>query len=176
MSNELLVIIDPQTDFINKEGSYAKRHPGINQILNAKDKINKLVATGGKTNLVIIFSNYKENQFEDGLAICIPGTNGHKIDIDIDGTYTYISKTNHSCFSSEEFEQYLKTKNIDRLILCGFLAEYCVKQTAIDALEKGYSTSLLKDCIGTGDDVQHRKEQMLFELIGKGAKIIDSNL
>ena len=72
MLNELLVIIDPQFDFINQRGSYAKKHPGISQILNARDKINKLIALQGKTNVIVVFSNYKEDQFEEGLLICIP--------------------------------------------------------------------------------------------------------
>ena len=176
MTNELLVIIDPQNDFINKEGSYAKRHAGIKQILNAKEKINKLIAVHDKNNLVIVFSNYEEDQFEKGVTICIPGTDGHKIDIDVDDSYTLILKKDHSCFSSDDFNQHLKNKKIHRLILCGFLAEYCVKKTALDALDNGYSISLLKDCIGTGDDVQHLKEQMLLELMAKGATIIDSDL
>ena len=113
MTNELLIIIDPQNDFINKEGSYAKRHAGIKQILNAKEKINKLIALHDKNNLVIVFSDYKEDQFEKGLTICIPGTDGHKIDIAINNSYKLISKTGHSCFSSDDFDQYLKSKKPD---------------------------------------------------------------
>ena len=100
---------------------------------------------------------------------------GHKIEIGVDNTFTLISKNNHSCFSSEEFKIYLETNSVDRIILCGFLAEYCVKQTAIDGLKNGYQISLLRECIGTGDDVQNRKEQMLIELAEKGAEILNNN-
>jgi len=176
MTNELLVIIDPQNDFINKEGLYAKRHAGIVQILSARENINKLIALHDKNNLVIVLSNYKKDKFEKGLSICIPGTDGHKIDIDMDDSFKLISKTDHSCFSSDVFDQYLKNKKIIKLILAGFLAEYCVKQTAVDALDKGYEVSLLKDCIGTGDDVQYQKERMISVLLEKGATILDSGL
>jgi nicotinamidase/pyrazinamidase len=175
MTNELLVIIDPQNDFINKDGIYAKKHSGISQILNAKEKINTLLNLHRNKKIVIVFSNYKNNQFEEGLSICIPGTDGHKIDIDIDNTFTLLSKNNHSCFSSEDFKTYLEANFVNRIILCGFLAEYCVKQTAIDGLKNGYQISLLKECIGTGDDVQNRKEQMLIELAKKGAEILNTN-
>ena len=176
MINELLVIIDPQVDFINKEGAYAKRHAGITQILQAKEKINQLIALHDKNNLVIVFSNFREDQFERGLSICIPHTHGHSIDIDAGDSCTFIAKTNHSCFSSADFNQYLKAKNIHTLVLCGFLAEYCVRETAVDALARGYAVTLLMDCIGTADDVQYRRERMTPGLMEKGANIINSNL
>jgi nicotinamidase-related amidase len=175
MTNELVVLIDPQIDFIGEEGNYAKRHSGINQILDAKRKINTLIKSLDKRKIVIVSSDYEENQFEKELAICIPGTNGHKIDLDINNTHTIISKSQHSCFSSNEFISFLKNNHINKLILCGFLAEYCVKQTAIDALNQGYIVLLMEDCIGTGDDIQIRREQMLVELIEKGAEIIKSS-
>jgi nicotinamidase-related amidase len=172
MNNTLLVIIDPQNDFINQTGFYAKKHSGIDQILNARQKINKILHLYNKEKIVIVISDYEKDQFEKGLSICIPGTVGHKIDIQIDNTFTLISKKNHSCFSSKAFNTYLETNFVDRIILCGFLAEYCVKQTAIDGLKIGYQISLLKECIGTGDNVQSRKEQMLIELADKGAEIL----
>ena len=173
--NTLLVIIDPQSDFINRAGFYAKKHSGIDQILHARQKINKLLTLHKKEKIVIVISDYEKDQFEKGLSICIPGTVGHKIDIQIDNTFKLISKKEHSCFSSEAFNRHLETNFAHRIILCGFLAEYCVKQTAIDGLKKGYHISLLAECIGTGDDVQNRKEQMLIELADKGAEILKDN-
>jgi nicotinamidase/pyrazinamidase len=172
MHNELVVIIDPQKDFTSIDGDYAKRHAGITQILASKERINKLINTIDKNRCVVIFSDYREDQFEKGLAICIPGTNGHQIDIELDNSHLLIAKSNHSCFSSEAFVMHLKNNKISKLSICGFLAEYCVKQTAIDALKLGYSLSLIEDCIGTGDDVQFRKDEMLAELINMGAQII----
>ena len=73
-----------------------------------------------------------------------------------------------------DFNNYLKTNSIRTLILCGFLAEYCVKQTAIDGLQNGYNISLLKEYIGTGNDVQHRKQEMLLDLENRGVTIIEN--
>jgi nicotinamidase/pyrazinamidase len=173
-TKELWVIIDPQKDFINEKGAYAKKHIDITQITEAKEKINKLVKQFAKDRFVVIFSNYEKDQFEKGLSIGIPGTKGHRIDIDIDADTILISKKEHSCFSSDVFNEYLKDNAINKLILCGFLAEYCVKQTAIDGLAKGYEIVLVQDCIGTGDDVQYRKERMLIELKERGADVLTS--
>jgi len=174
MSDKRILIIDPQMDFTGSDGSYAERHAGITQIRDAKQKINKLLSTHQRGEILIVTSDYQTDQFEKGLSVCIPGTVGHKVDIDADETCTFISKTQHSCFSSAPFAEYLKTQRVKELVICGFLAEYCVKQTAIDALDHGYDVSLVKDCIGTGDDVQERRTQMLTVLQEKGAKIVDS--
>lgn len=174
MSNKRILIIDPQKDFIDSNGAYGKKHTGITRILDAKEKINRLLSTQKKEELIIITSDYQKDQFEKGLSICISGTEGHMVGIDADESYTYFSKTRHSCFSSGPFTEYLKIHGIKELVICGFLAEYCVKQTAIDALDVGYDVLLIKDCIGTGDDVQERKEEMLAALKERGARITES--
>lgn len=176
MPKRMLVIIDPQNDFTHPEGDYARRHAGVTQIAEARLGIINLLRSFDGNEAVIVRSDFKPEQFGHGLFLCIPGTFGHKIDADlqVDGTLNIVTKTAHSCFSSEAFNELLNTGKTDTLILCGFLAEYCVKQTAIDALLLGYKVVLVEDCIATGDDVQSRKEQALAELMEKGAGITGS--
>jgi nicotinamidase/pyrazinamidase len=171
MRNECLIIIDPQKDFINQDGVYAKKHPGINQILQAKQNINQLLSTSIK-NIIVVYSNYRPSQFAENVSMCLPNTFGHQLDIELNDNSLLFAKTEHSCFSSFEFVEYLKENKIDKIIITGFLAEYCVKNTAIDALKKGFSVSLLKGCIGTGDDVQERLTEIYEQLSMLGAEII----
>lgn len=170
--DQLLIIIDPQKDFTSTGGVYATRHSGIQQILETKQGINRLLNLVPADQVVLVCSDYQEEQFGKGISMCIPGTEGHEIDIEFKDTHTLFYKTAHSCFSSPAFCQYLKNNPIERLILSGFLAEYCVKQTAIDGLALGYQVSVLTDLIATGDDVQKRKENTLSELKIKGAEMI----
>ncbi len=172
-SQQLIVIIDPQKDFTDIEGAYAKNHR-IHQIQEIKERINKLTKQFDSNKFVIIYSNYLKDQFGAGISMCIEGTKGHEIDIDF-GDLKLISKTQHSSFSSEEFKLFLKDNQIRKLLLCGFLAEYCIQQTAIDALEAGYEVALLNEFIATGDDVQYRKQEMLADLEKRGAVIINDN-
>lgn len=171
---ELLVIIDPQKDFTDLDRDYAKRHPIIH-IQRVKNQINELIKKLDKNTFVIIFSNYQKDQFGPGTSMCIEGTKGHEIDLDYDDSSVLISKTEHSSFSSQEFKNFLKENQIRRLVLCGFLAEYCIKQTALDALKEGYEIVLLKELIQTGDDVQHRIEEVLVNLESQGA-VVKGNL
>lgn len=171
---DLLVIIDPQKDFTDVDGDYAKRHP-ISHIQRVKNQINELIKKLDKNKFVIIFSNYQKDQFAPNTSMCIEGTKGHEIDLDYDDSSVLISKTEHSSFSSQEFKNFLKENQIRRLVLCGFLAEYCIKQTALDALKEGYEIVLLKELIQTGDDVQHRIEEVLVNLESQGA-VVKGNL
>lgn len=176
MAKRLLVIIDPQNDSTHWEGNDARRHGSIIQIAETKARIHSLLNAFAGNETVIVRSSYQPDQFGPGLSMCIPNTFGHEIDLDlqVDGKSTMMTKTEHSCFSSKEFRGLLNTGKIDTLILCGFLAEYCVKQTAMDALQLEYNVVLVEDCIATGDDVQQRKQQVLAELKGKGALLVAS--
>jgi nicotinamidase/pyrazinamidase len=168
---ELLLVIDAQVDFTNIAGNYAKKHAGITQILAAKKNINRLIKN---IPAAIVLSSYTPGQFKKNVSLCIPGTAGHALDIETGLQHIFFHKTQHSCFSSADFINYLQQHNISHLIICGFLAEYCVQQTADDALQRCITVTLLEDCIGTGDDVQHRKTHTLQLLSTKGAIISKS--
>lgn len=171
MENTCIVIIDPQKDFTDPSHDYARRHGTITQIREAKQHIQQLLHSPVSEPIIIVRSDYRPEQFGTGMFLCIPGTTGHDIDLNIPSTCTVITKTAHSCFSSPAFIRYLEIHHITSLVLCGFLAEYCVRQTAIDALSGAYQVTLLQDFIGTGDDVQERKAAMLTALQEKGAVI-----
>jgi nicotinamidase/pyrazinamidase len=177
MTDALLIIIDPQNDFTHPKGYYAKKHREVSEITRAKEKIINLFDHWNRDNTVVVYSNYRVGQFKPGVKLAIPGTFGHKVDTDFyfDHHMTHIAKTEHSAFSSDVFKEYVQLSNKTTLVICGFLAEYCVKQTALDALLNKYKIYLVEDCIATGDDVAERKQQMITELKTKGAEIVDSD-
>ena len=61
-------------------------------------------------------------------------------------------------------DDYLKSKQVTELFLCGLATDYCVKFTALDAAGLGYKTSLLLDlCRGVelnAGDIQNALEEM----------------
>ncbi len=173
MKKEIIIIIDPQKDFTHQNGNYAKKHTNISQIEAVKHNIQKLIDTTAPEKIIVVFSNYKEHQFGENIAMCIKDSWGHELDIKITPSHQLIAKTKHSCFSSPVFISFLRNHKIEHIILCGFLAEYCVSATAQEGLEYGYRVSLLKDCIGTGDDVQKRKNELFVALELKGAELIE---
>lgn len=175
MNRRCIIIIDPQKDFINEEGVYAKRHPQIHAIKNAAERIQQLIDKGKKYDLIVVYSNYKQDQFGEGLLMCIPGTEGHELGIAVLPETIILSKAEHSAFSSSTFSDFIRERNYEQLLLGGFLAEYCVKQTALDALNFGYNIALISDCIATGDDVRERVIAVLQELKKEGVLITSSD-
>ncbi|WCL50663.1 isochorismatase family cysteine hydrolase [Leptospira sp. GIMC2001] len=174
MKNALIVIIDPQNDFTHANGQYAKRHSGITFIKRALEKIDVLIKSIEGITKAVIYSDYDINQFEANLSICIPGTFGHKLNLEIKNIdYSFIKKE-YSIFSSKEFIDFLWQYKIDTIYISGFLTEYCIRSSIFDAAAQNYSIIVLEDCIGTGDDVQHRNTDFLIDLQKSGIKLTSS--
>lgn len=175
MASALLVVIDPQNDFTHAAGAYAGRHTGIAGIVEAKTRIARMWNTFDQQRSVLVRSAYRPGQF-GALSICLPGTFGHGIDavLNVDEERIVLTKTEPSCFSSVAFQSHLAMSQTGSLILCGFLAEYCVQETALDALNLGYRVTLVEDCIATGDDVQYRKREVFTRLEQQGATVVQS--
>lgn len=68
---------------------------------------------------------------------------------------------------------YLQGKNVDTVFVTGLAADVCVRFTALDALELGYKTYLIKDATRAvgGEEVFNKTME---ELESKGARIITS--
>ncbi len=64
-----------------------------------------------------------------------------------------IEKDTFSCFGESKFERSLTSKETRHLILCGIESHVCVYQTALHALDFGFSVFV------TADAVSSRKEQ-----------------
>ena len=64
---------------------------------------------------------------------------------------------------------------IPDVLVCGLATDYCVKATALDAVNAGLSTTVLTDAI-RGVEVQPGDTQVaLDELLAAGAKLADSS-
>lgn len=68
----------------------------------------------------------------------------------------------------------LKEKNIDKVFICGLATDYCVKFTAIDAINLNYETYLIADATKAVNINPDDYEKSIEELKNKGVKIIFS--
>lgn len=60
-----------------------------------------------------------------------------------------IEKISFSCLGDATFMKELKNLDVDHLILAGAEAHICVLNTALDALEKGYTVHLVADAVSS---------------------------
>ncbi len=70
--------------------------------------------------------------------------------------------------------EYLKSKDVNTVVIAGLAADVCVKFTALDALELGYETIIVKDAIRAVEK-EEGYERTLKELQKKGVKIVHSS-
>ena len=72
-------------------------------------------------------------------------------------------------YEKTDLEEWLTNKNITDIILVGFATDYCVLNTGLDAILKGFKIHLILSCTrGLAVDTTNKA---ISELIGKGAEI-----
>ena len=63
----------------------------------------------------------------------------------------------------------LRKRNIERVVIAGLATDYCVKETAVDALRKGFGATVLTDAVRAVDLQPGDGERALDEIRAAGA-------
>ncbi|MEM4285034.1 MAG: nicotinamidase [Candidatus Nitrosocaldus sp.] len=150
-----LIIVDMQNDFM----------PGGSLPVPDADKIipiiNKYIEIFMNKGLPIFASrdwhppNHISFKQRGGVwpVHCVRNTLGAKFhpDLKLPRSTIIISKATdpnreaYSAFDRTELADRLREKSIKRVFIAGVATDYCVKNTALDALEHGFETILLED-------------------------------
>lgn len=70
---------------------------------------------------------------------------------------------------------YLKSKEINEVFIVGLATDYCVKFTAIDAVESGFNTTVISDATRAVNLQKDDGANALKEMIHQGVHVIDSS-
>ena len=155
--NKLLLVIDVQKDFINKNTA---------PILS---KIEELVNSGDFKNISFTrFINdinsiwYKELKYKGCLT-----KEQQQIAINTKN-YKVFDKRIYSSLN-DELKTYLLENEIDEIYLCGFDTDACVSKTALDLFENNYNVYVLKDYCMSSKTIELHNIYInnLIRLIGK---------
>ena len=65
-------------------------------------------------------------------------------------------KTHASSFFGTELDLWLRSENVDSLVVTGFTTSGCVRATVVDALQHNYRTLVVSDAVGDRDPAAHR--------------------
>jgi nicotinamidase/pyrazinamidase len=111
---------------------------------------------------------------------CVANSPGAEIDpgLDLPGDTTFIDKDTlvdqdtYSAFQETALDSRLKDLHVERLFVGGLATDYCVVNTAMDALRLGYKVVLLTDAVRAIDDADG--ERAIEKLRQNGADITDS--
>jgi len=73
-----------------------------------------------------------------------------------------------------DLEKFLRDRGVDALYVVGLVTEYCVKESAIDAQKRGFTTYVIKDAV-EGVKLKEGDVDMAFgEMEKAGVKVISS--
>ena len=184
-SKKALLVVDVQNDFCP---GGALGVPGGDTII---PKINRYSAIFQKKKMPIFFSRdwhpIRTRHFKDFGGVwpvhCINNSRGAAfhfwLKLPKEAILLYKGmdpeKDCYSVFQAEDgsgmgFVNLLKVRGIKELYIAGLATDYCVKFTALDALQLDYKVKILVDAIKGVDLKPKDSENALKEIVKKGAK------
>ena len=110
---------------------------------------------------------------------CVQGSPGSRFHPDLrlpEGTAIIQKATNpvedaYSGFRDTDLEARLKQAGVRQVFVGGLATDYCVLNTVLDALKRGFETHLLTDAIGAVDVSPGDGEKAIQQMRESGAKI-----
>ncbi len=76
--------------------------------------------------------------------------------------------------TNENLEEYLKAKGVDELYVVGLATDYCVRASALDAVRKGFKTTVVKDAVAAVNVNPGDGDRALEELRQAGVTLVSS--
>ncbi len=178
MIKRCLLIVDLQNDFCPGGALAVKDGDKIVEPINSiMDKFDLVIASKDM---------HPENtvHFKKWPVHCVRGTKGSDFHPDLNSDkidFVFEKGTGnrddgYSAFEATnmDLESFLKEKGVDELYVCGLATDYCVKETVMDALKRGFKTLVITDCIKAVDLVEGDGERALFEMKKRGATLLES--
>lgn len=68
-------------------------------------------------------------------------------------------KTRYSAFQRTDLERFLKDKGIGRVVICGFMTNFCCESTAREALDRDFYVDFIVDATGTPGTEDHDEDE-----------------
>jgi nicotinamidase/pyrazinamidase len=176
---EALVIVDYQNDF-NPGGALGVA--GGDEIAG---RINELAASGDYA-LVVATRDWHPpghgsfaEQGGPWPVHCVAGTPGAELSPALDETHVDIvidkgtdpQTEGYSGFEGTPLAQLLREHDIDRVTVVGLATDYCVKNTALDALREGFGVNVDHSAVRGVEVEEGDSERALAELRAAGAAI-----
>ncbi len=133
----VLVVID-----IQKEYNTSGRAFFIQNIGSALTQAKRVLSFARENNWSIIHVRH----MQDGSIFNINESYSEFIEgFEPKNNEVQVQKGNFSCFSSEEFADYLFSKKESEIVVIGFNSTMCVPSTIIDGYHRGFNMTLVRD-------------------------------
>jgi nicotinamidase/pyrazinamidase len=176
---EALIIVDFQNDFT----------PGGALAVSTGDEIAERVnelAADERFDLVVATRDWHppdHGSFADQggpwPVHCVQGTEGAELHPSLDSEKVYVivdkgqdpATEGYSGFEATDLEQLLRDRGIDRVTIVGLATDYCVKNTALDALRHGFEVTVDTEGVRGVEVNEGDSERALDEMRAAGATV-----
>jgi nicotinamidase/pyrazinamidase len=188
-SSTALIVVDVQNDFADPNGSlYVSGGETIVPVVNEE------VARASDAGAVVVYTQdwHPEStphfQKDGGIwpVHCVQETWGAAFhpDLEVKGDVVRKGKGGEDGYSgftirhpdsgeveSTELADLLKERGIERVVVVGLATDYCVKDTALDALRLRYATTVRTDAMRAVDLQPGDGDRALAEMMAAGARL-----
>lgn len=111
---------------------------------------------------------------------CVQGTHGAELHPDLDRTAVDIvlekgqahETDGYSAFDGTDLASLLRDRGIDKLTLVGLATDYCVKNTALDALREGFEVTIDREGVRGVEVKPGDSERALEEIRSAGGSVV----
>jgi nicotinamidase/pyrazinamidase len=177
---EALIIVDYQHDFAHPDGALSV--PAGHEVA---EHINALAASGDY-ELVIATRDWHppdHGSFTDQGGIwpvhCVQGSPGAELHLALDREpiHAIVDKgqdpgtEGYSAFDATSLAETLRARGVDSVTIVGLATDYCVKNTALDALREGFAVRVDRAGVRGVDVEPGDSERALDELAAAGATV-----
>jgi len=182
---DALIIVDMQNDFM----------PGgalpVNNALSIIPRINEYIELFKRAGALIIATRdwhppnhiSFSNRGGPWPPHCVQGSKGAEFhpSLLLPGEAILVSKgykedrEAYSGFEDTALHQILISRGVKRLFICGVATDYCVKATALDAINLGYTVFILEDAIRGVDIPKGSVDRAINEMLNQGCILITIN-
>jgi len=166
-----LVVVDIQVDFASSEGVIGRHGVDMSPAEAAIDRIEALIAAARQAGVTVAFmrvmtrpetdSNALKTWMArkgtpDGAGICRVGSGGEDYyRVAPEPSDIEIEKLAYSSFHGTDFEEQLRARGIDTLVVTGISTDCCVDSTTRDAFHRDFHTFVVSDACATFDPALH---------------------
>ena len=137
MNRKALVVIDIQNDI-------TKHYRDI------IDRLNTAIEWAAESGMEIVYIQH--NNLSPGTRTFKPGTKGAELvpELKIVSDHIFV-KTKANALTSEEFSEFIQSKDIREFYITGADATGCVKSTCFNMTKAGYAVHVISDCVTSYD-------------------------
>jgi len=147
MKRKALVVIDIQNDI-------TKHYRDI------IDRLNAAIEWAAESGMEIVYIQH--NNLSPGTRTFKPNTKGAELvpELKIVSEHIFV-KTKANALTSEEFSEFIRSKDIREFYITGADATACVKSTCFNMTKAGYAVHVISDCV-TSYDLKKLPEMLAY--------------